>query len=61
MRTELVTTLKRHATELSDPRYRQIVEPPVRIFYRFDGATVYIVHLPRFESLLSLSHLLDED
>jgi len=29
--------------------YRQIVEPPCRIFYRQDGDTVYIVHVMRGE------------
>lgn len=32
-----------------DTRYRQIVEPPCRIFYRFDGHTVHILHIMRAE------------
>ncbi len=38
--------------ELKRTRYRQIVEPPCRIFYRQDGSTVYIVHVMRSERLL---------
>lgn len=30
-------------------RYRQIVEPPCRIFYRFDGSTVFILYVMRAE------------
>ena len=33
-------------------RYRQIVEPPCRIFYRWDGETVWVLHVMRFERLL---------
>lgn len=47
--------------ELFDPRYRQLVEPPVRIFYRLDGEAVYILHILRFEKLLRLSHLKDDE
>jgi toxin ParE1/3/4 len=38
--------------ELRNRRYRQIVERPCRIFYRFDGARVYIVYVMRGERLL---------
>ena len=38
--------------ELKRTRYRQIVEPPCRIFYRHDGGTVYVVHVMRSERLL---------
>jgi len=33
-------------------RHRQIIEPPCRIFYRYDGRTVLIVHVMRAERLL---------
>lgn len=33
-------------------RYRQIVEPPCRVFYRFDGERVYVLHVMRGERLL---------
>jgi plasmid stabilization system protein ParE len=38
-------------------RHRQIIEPPCRIFYRFDGATVFVVHVMRSERLLRRSRL----
>ena len=38
--------------ELKRSRYRQIVEPPCRIFYRFDGHRVFILHVMRSERLL---------
>lgn len=33
-------------------RYRQVVEPPCRVFYRFDGVRVYVLHVMRGERLL---------
>jgi plasmid stabilization system protein ParE len=33
-------------------RYRQIVEPPCRIFYRFDGKHAFVVHVMRTERIL---------
>lgn len=38
--------------ELKDSRYRHIVEPPSRIFYRHDNDSVFIVHVMRSERLL---------
>ena len=38
--------------ELRGGRYRQIVEPPCRIFYRREGETVYVVHVMRGERKL---------
>lgn len=38
--------------ELKGWRYRQIVEPPCRIFYRHDEARVYILYVMRGERLL---------
>lgn len=38
--------------ELAHSRYRQLVEPPCRIFHRFDGQRVYIFHVMRAERLL---------
>lgn len=43
--------------ELRRSRYRQIVEAPCRIFYRFDGHTVFILHVMRSERLLRKQHL----
>jgi toxin ParE1/3/4 len=39
-------------SELKGSRYRQIVEPPCRVFYRYDGETVLILHVMRSEQLL---------
>ncbi|MBW8726269.1 MAG: type II toxin-antitoxin system RelE/ParE family toxin [Inquilinus limosus] len=38
--------------DLANSRYRQIVEPPCRIFYREDGERVFILHVMRGERLL---------
>lgn len=38
--------------ELKRSRYRQIVEPPCRVFYTFDGSRVFILHVMRAERLL---------
>ncbi len=43
--------------ELKRSRYRQIVEPPCRIFYRYDGQTIYILHVMRSERLLRKGRL----
>ena len=38
--------------ELKRWRYRQVIEPPCRIFYRQDGARVYVLYVMRAERLL---------
>jgi toxin ParE1/3/4 len=38
--------------ELRGFNYRQIVESPCRVFYRFDGERVFILHVLRGEMLL---------
>ena len=43
--------------ELKRSRYRQIVEPPCRVFYRYDGHRVFILHVMRFERLLRKKQL----
>jgi toxin ParE1/3/4 len=43
--------------ELKRSRYRQIVEPPCRILYRFDGHKVFILHVMRSERLLRKGQL----
>ena len=43
--------------ELRRSRYRQIVEPPCRVFYRYDGETVFVLHVMRSERLLRTSKL----
>lgn len=41
-----------HVPELKRSRYRQIAEPPCRVFYRFDGQKIFILHVMRSEQLL---------
>ncbi|OYY82253.1 MAG: plasmid stabilization protein [Hydrogenophilales bacterium 16-62-9] len=43
--------------ELKRSRYRQIVEPPCRVFYRYDGKRVYILYVMRLEQLLRPSRI----
>lgn len=38
--------------ELKRSRYRQVVEPPRRVFYRYDEHKVFILHVMRSERLL---------
>jgi len=38
--------------ELRRSRYRQIVAPPCRVFYRYDGCKVFVLHVMRTERLL---------
>jgi toxin ParE1/3/4 len=43
--------------ELKKSRYRQIVEPPCRVFYRYDGTRVFVLHVMRSERLLRKGRL----
>lgn len=43
--------------ELKRSRYRQIIEPPCRVFYRYDGERVYILYVMRAEQLLRPSRV----
>ena len=43
--------------ELKRSRYRQIVEPPCQVVYRFDGKKIFILHVMRSEQLLRKSLL----
>ncbi len=47
--------------ELEGREYRQIVEPPCRIFYKIKDDTVYIVHVIRSERILRMSRFDDSD
>jgi toxin ParE1/3/4 len=38
--------------ELKGSRYRQIIEAPCRIFYRYEGERVYVLHVMRGEMQL---------
>lgn len=44
-------------SELKGMGYRQIVEPPCRIFYRLDNQHVYILHVMRSEQRLRRTKL----
>jgi len=50
-----------HLPELRQSRYRQIVEPPCRVFYRYDGQRVFILYIMRGEMLFRKSRLLKRD
>ena len=43
--------------ELERSRYRQIVEPPGRVFYRYDGETALVLFVMRSEQFLRKSAL----
>jgi addiction module RelE/StbE family toxin len=61
-----VEPLRKHPKSGSIPlelptssEYRQIVEPPCRIFYKIERDTIFIVHVMRSDRLLRPSHLED--
>lgn len=43
--------------ELKRSRYRQIVEPPCRVFYRYDGESIFVLYVMRSERLLRKGQL----
>ena len=43
--------------ELGRSRYRQIVEPPCRVLYRYDGKRAYVLSVMRAEQLLRPSSI----
>ena len=47
--------------ELQGTHYRQLVIPPVRIFYRVQDEVVYIVYVMRGERLFRYDDLLERD
>jgi plasmid stabilization system protein ParE len=47
--------------EFRQSRYRQIVEPPCRVLYRYDGKRVFILHVIRGEMRLRKSRLIKRD
>ena len=47
--------------ELVGWRYRQIVEPPCRLFYRLEGKRVFILHVMRAEQLFLYARLTSRD
>ena len=56
-----ILNLAQSLTELKGWRYRQIVEPPCRIFYREDSGRVLILHVMRSERLLRSELLSDRE
>lgn len=47
--------------ELKGWRYRQLIEPPCRIFYREDQARIYILYVMRAERFLQIGQLKARD
>ncbi len=47
--------------DLRDFEYRHLVVSPLRIFYRIEGDTIYIVYVMRFEKLLRLRDIVGRD
>ena len=47
--------------ELRSKRYRQIIEPPCRVFYRYDGHRVYVLYVMRSERLFKPGGLAARD
>jgi toxin ParE1/3/4 len=43
--------------ELKRSRYRQIIEPPCRVFYRYDGERVFVLYVMREERPLRKGRL----
>jgi len=43
--------------ELKRSRYRQIIEPPCRVFYRYDGEKVFVLYVMRSERPLRKGRL----
>jgi plasmid stabilization system protein ParE len=43
--------------ELEDSRYRQIIEPPCRVFYEVRDGTVFVLHVIRSEQILRVKNL----
>lgn len=58
-----VSQLEQHPDSGSKPpelkgwRYRQIIEPPCRVFYRHENHRVYILHVMRSEQRLRRGRL----
>jgi hypothetical protein len=42
-------------------RYRQIVEAPCRVFYRYDGARVFVLYVMRGEMRLRKGRMIKRD
>jgi len=47
--------------EMRQSRYRQIVETPCRVFYRYDGSRVFVLYVMRGEMRFRKTRLLKRD
>lgn len=47
--------------EFRDSRYRQIIEPPCRVLYRYDGERVLVLYVQRHEQKLTRRRLRQRD
>ena len=47
--------------EMRRSRYRQIVEAPCRVFYRYDGARVFVLYVMRGEKRFRKTRLIKRD
>lgn len=47
--------------EMRKSRYRQIVEPPCRVFYRYDGVRVFVLSVMRGEMRFRKTRLIKRD
>ena len=50
-----------HPPEMPQSRYRQIVEPPCRVFYRYDGTQVFLLYAMRGEMRFRKTRLIQCD
>ena len=60
-RIEQLANHPESGSELNGTQYRQLVIPPVRIFYRALNEVVYIVYVMRGERLFRNDDLLERD
>ena len=47
--------------EMRRSRYRQIVEAPCRVFYRYDGTRVFVIYIMRGEMRFRKTRLINRD
>src|SRR5258708_4199505 len=47
--------------EMRQSRYRQVVEAPCRVFYRYDGSRVFVLHVMRGKMRLRKTRLIKRD
>ena len=47
--------------EIRQSRYLQVIEPPCRVFYRYDGERVFVLYVMRGEMRFRKSRLIKRD